>query len=196
MTEFGVETIHLDLAPLAAALSRRLHDAGVPMTPERPADFARALTLVRPVSRQRLYWTARSVFVSDQAHAQAFDRVFFSVFGRTPSDHAVAHDERRTEGAPPDERPAVDGAAAGATLGSTSPRAGGSGDEDAAEVEVPLAMASDEERLAGKRFDALDPHELAQLYRLMTRLEVATPLRRTRRHERARHGRRTDLRRT
>ena len=50
--------------------------------------------------------------------------------------------------------------------------------------------------MAGKRFDALDAHELAQLYRLMTRLEVATPLRRTRRHERSRHGRRTDMRRT
>ena len=57
-------------------------------------------------------------------------------------------------------------------------------------------MASDEERLAGKRFDALEPHELAQLYRLMTRLEVATPLRRTRRHEQGRHGRRIDMRRT
>ena len=49
---------------------------------------------------------------------------------------------------------------------------------------MPLAMASDEERLAGKRFDALEPHELAQLYRLMSRLRLATPLRRTRRYER------------
>ncbi|MDX6376443.1 MAG: uncharacterized protein QOE98_746, partial [Gaiellaceae bacterium] len=166
MTAFGVETIHLDLPPLAAALSRRLHDAGVPMTPERPADFARALALVTPVSRRRLYWTARSVFVSDQAHAKAFDRVFFSVFGGPSPDAAVSLDERRTEGAPPDERPAVEGAAGGGALGSASPRAGDSADEDATEVEVPLALASDEERLAGKRFDALDPHELAQLYRL------------------------------
>ncbi len=52
------------------------------MTPERPVAFARALTLVRPVSRRRLYWTARGVFVSDQAQIPAFDRVFFSVFGR------------------------------------------------------------------------------------------------------------------
>ena len=49
---------------------------------------------------------------------------------------------------------------------------------------MPVALASDEERLAGKRFDALDAAELAQLYRLMARLELATPLRRTRRHER------------
>ncbi len=196
MTDFGVETIHLDLPPLAAALSRRLRDAGVPMTPERPADFARALTLVRPVSRRRLYWTARSVFVSDQAHAKAFDRVFFSVFGAPAADDLASLDDRRTEGAPPDERPAVDGAAGSGRLGSASPRTGAGDDEDDAEVEVPLAMASDEEQLAGKRFDALEPHELAQLYRLMSRLEVATPLRRTRRHERSRHGRRADLRRT
>ena len=60
---------------------------------------------------------------------------------------------------------------------------------------VPVA-ASDEERLRGKRFDALEPGELAQLYRLMARLEVATPLRRTRRAERGRRGERIDLRRT
>jgi uncharacterized protein len=231
MTDFGVETIHLDLPPLAAALSRRLHDAGVPMTPERPADFARALGLVRPVSRRRLYWTARSVFVSDQAYVAAFDRVFFSVFGGTVPDDSASLDERRFEGVPPDARSAKDGATEGgaaapsdgqpteegadgddeaapidgrrpeegadgaAALGSASPRSG-EASEEGVEGEVPPALASDAERLAGKRFDALAAHELARLYRLMTRLEVATPLRRTRRYERARHGRRTDLRRT
>ena len=69
-------------------------------------------------------------------------------------------------------------------------------DEDADEIEVPLAMASEQELLASKRFDALEPHELAQLYRLMSRLELATPLRRTRRHEQGRHGARIDMRRT
>jgi uncharacterized protein len=209
MSDFRVETIHLDLPPLAAALSRRLHEAGVPMTPDRPADFARALTLVRPVARRRLYWTARSVFVSDQAYVAAFDRVFFSVFGGLDEDAAVASDELRSEGVPPDSpaasseggaagttpsdgRPGGEGADESAGRGSTSSRSG----EGGAEVEVPLALASDAERLAGKRFDTLDAHELAQLYRLMTRLEVATPLRRTRRHERARHGRATDMRRT
>ena len=50
--------------------------------------------------------------------------------------------------------------------------------------------------LRDKRFDALEPDELAALYRLMSRLRVATPLRRTRRAERDRHGERIDLRRT
>jgi len=196
---FGVETIELDLPPLAAALSRRLHDAGVPMTPERPADFARALTLVRPLTRRRLYWTARSVFVSDQAHARAFDAVFASIFGSDPASEAFAH----PVAAPPDERPRADRKTAPgeatrrdprASVAPSAPAAGD--DDDRAEVDVPLAMASDEELLGGKRFDALDPHELAQLYRLMSRLRIATPLRRTRRHERGRHGQRVDLRRT
>ena len=43
---------------------------------------------------------------------------------------------------------------------------------------------------------ALAPHELAQLYVLMSRLELATPLRRTRRNESGRGGRRIDMRRT
>ena len=181
MTEFGVETIELDLPPLAAALSRRLHEAGVPMTPERSAAFAHALALVRPVSRRRLYWTARSVFVSHQAHVKAFDRVFSEVFGEAG----------RTEPAPEEERsqPPVE-----STLGT--PSGPGHSRENDQELEVPIARASDAERLASKRFDALDSAELAQLYRLMSRLELATPPRRTRRRERGRHGRQIDLRRS
>ena len=35
-----VETVELDLPPLVAAFGRRLHEAGVPVTPERSARFA------------------------------------------------------------------------------------------------------------------------------------------------------------
>ena len=38
---------------------------------------------------------------------------------------------------------------------------------------VPLALASDEEQLGRKSFDALEPYELAQPYRLMSRLELS-----------------------
>ncbi len=191
-TPFEVETIVLDLPPLAGALSRRLHDAGVPTTPARAADLARALELVRPMTRRRLYWTARAVFVSDPAHVAAFDAVFAAVFGGAPRDEA----------APPDERPAsgrTDGRDAPAREGGAgaSPRSAAAGDDgDGEEVNVPVAMASDEERLAGTSFDRLEPHELAQLYRLMSQLKLATPTRRTRRHRTGRRGRRVDVRRT
>ena len=69
-------------------------------------------------------------------------------------------------------------------------------EEDPGEVEVPLAIASDEELLGQKSFDALEPHELAQLYRLMSRLQLVAPRRRTRRYEKGRRGEHIDLRRT
>jgi uncharacterized protein len=181
VTDFGVETIELDLPPLAAALGRRLHDAGLAMTPDRAAAFARALALVRPVSRRRLYWTARSVFLSDQAQARVFDVVFAEVFGSGPAPQP----------APPENHPRPEVASP-----SGAPSGPGRSRVEREELEVPIAQASDEERLAHKRFDALDEHELAQLYRLMARLELATPERRTRRHERGPRGRQIDLRRT
>jgi uncharacterized protein with von Willebrand factor type A (vWA) domain len=201
---FGVETIHLDLPPLVGALSRRLHDGGVPVTPGRAADFARALTLVRPITRRRLYWTARAVFVSDPAQADVFDAVFFSVFGNRVEGEDFDPEEARTVASPPDDRPRSEHRVFARGSDRQDPRAsvssppGGDrdGDEDPVEAEVPLALASDEEQLGRKSFDALEPHELAQLYRLMSRLELATPLRRTRRHEKGRHGERVDMRRT
>ena len=41
MTDFGVETIYLDLPALVGALSGRLGAAGVPVTPARSADLER-----------------------------------------------------------------------------------------------------------------------------------------------------------
>jgi len=199
---FGVETIHLDLPPLVGAFSRRLHDGGVPITPGRSANFARALTLVRPITRRRLYWTARGVLVSDPAQVSAFDAVFLSVFGGPAESDAFDPEDARTVASPPDDREKPDHEASPGGSDGQDPRPSVSssppdeGDEDVDEVEVPLALASDEELLGSKSFDALEPHELAQLYRLMSRLELATPLRRSRRYEKGRHGENVDMRRT
>ena len=197
VTDFGVETIELDLPSLVGALSRRLRDAGVPATPGRAADLAHALRLVRPVSRRRLYWTARAVFVSDRAQGDAFDAVFLSVFGGGAEAQDDTAEERRTAAAPPDDGPWSERAApeSGTGLPSAVPQER-EGEEDAAELEVPLALASDEELLRRKSFDALEPRELAQLYRLMSRLQLAAPPRRTRRYEKGRRGEHVDLRRT
>ena len=76
-----------------------------------------------------------------------------------------------------------------------SPRPRSEPEREPEEIPVPV-LASDEELLRTKRFDALEPDELARLYRLMTRLRIATPPRRTRRAERDRRGERIDMRRT
>ena len=110
----------------------------------RPRSRRRS-TLVRPVTRRRLYWTARGVFVSDRAHVAAFDAVFRSVFGDRRADEPASRARRLRR------------AAATYVLGAEQPgceRAGAARDgEDAgdgAEVEVPRAVASDEERLAAQ----------------------------------------------
>jgi uncharacterized protein len=197
---FSVRRLHLDLPALAGAFSRRLHDAGVPTTAERAARFAQALELVRPVSRRRLYWTARGVLVTDQTQVRAFDSVFAAVFGgRTPAGEFEPEEPATTTAAPSERTPTGrvgdhEGVVTGGGLAG-APSGEDAGEEELREVAVPVA-ASDEEVLRSKHFDALAPGELAQLYRLMEHLEVATPRRRTRRAERHRRGERMDMRRT
>ena len=182
--------IALDLPPLVAGFGRRLHDAGVPVTPERAARFAEALTLDKPVARTRLYWLARATLLSDISQRPAFDRVFAEIFGtRAPEVEAPEGESRETA---QDERPGTSREGDG---GIGAPATGRGEALEAQEAPVPV-LASDEEVLRSKRFDALDPAELAALYRLMTRLEIATPKRRTRRAQKARRGEHIDLRRT
>jgi uncharacterized protein len=202
-TPFGVETIHLDLPAVAGAFTRRLHDAGLPVTAARSADLARALALVRPVSRRRLYWTARAVLVSDPAQVAVFDSVFRSVFGSGAADDVFQPEQPQTAATASDQRaapggstPPRKGAAADASEGVWSAAPAAARDDDGDAVDVPLALASAEERLAGKRFDALEPHELAQLYQLMAGLRLSTPPRTTRRYRSGRRGRQIDMRRT
>ena len=144
------------------------------------------------------------MFVSDRSHAEAFDVVFRSVFGGSAEPERAESDELETVAAPPDDRPQADDVSSRAASGDgdrsaraeSSPLRAGEERSEGTETGVPLAMASDEEVLARKSFDALEPEELAQLYRLMSRLEVAAPPRRTRRYERGCRGRRIDMRRT
>jgi uncharacterized protein with von Willebrand factor type A (vWA) domain len=200
MTEFRVRTAVLDLPPLVAALARRLHDTGVPVDAERAARLAEALAVVRPVARRRLYWTVRSVLVSDLSQVPIFDRVFAAVFGgpaEPPAEILIEHVHQVPAEA--DERPDSDRAAdrdADASSGaSPAPSRDRDSGDETRELPVPT-VATDEEVIRSKRFDALEPDELAALYALMTKLSLATPRRRTRRYERGRHGGRIDLRRT
>jgi len=195
---FRVRTLGLDLPAVAGGLSRRLHDAGVPVTAERAAWFAQALTVVEPISRRRLYWTARAAFVSDRSHVRAFDAVFADVFGSAAArEDPSMPDDASTEPSPPEEpRRGADGAENGPSSGDIPTRASAPNPEEPTRDAPVPTLASDEEVLRAKRFDTLSPDELARLYRLMARLHVATPVRRTRRAKRERHGERIDMRRT
>ena len=79
--EAAIERLLLDLPALAAAFSRRLRGAGLHVTPSQCELYARSLGLTAPESRTALYWTTRSVFVTDTQQVAGFDRVFRDVFG-------------------------------------------------------------------------------------------------------------------
>jgi uncharacterized protein with von Willebrand factor type A (vWA) domain len=204
MSAFSVETVHLDLPAVAGAFGRRLHEAGLPVTAERSARFAVALALVKPIARRRLYWTARAVFVSDHSQVNMFNAVFASVFGSQFLPEAQAPPGSQTVATSPDQRPpsrrrqeAQTPSRPSAMATSSVSRQDSRNDErrQAQDVEVPT-VASEDELLQHKHFDALEPAELAELYRMMAQLRVVTPTRRTRRAHRDQHGKRIDLRRT
>jgi uncharacterized protein with von Willebrand factor type A (vWA) domain len=202
---FRVEELQLDLPAVVGAFSQRLHDAGMPVTPSQTQQYARSLVLTKPVSRRRLYWTTRAVFVTAFIQLPTFERVFREVFGSSAKEDAESDDEVELEPAPPkdetdnDEAEDDDEDLPDSGEGGADMKAGeGSGDddEDVDEQEIPILSASEEEELSEKHFSALAAHELAALYRLMVKLDLATPLRRTRRRQRGRHGEHMDMRRT
>jgi uncharacterized protein len=203
-TTFGLETIELELAPLAVQFGGRLQDAGVPVGVERAARFAQALKLVRPISRSRLYWTARSAFVTERSQVAAFNRVFAEIFGReglgapgadldAPGSQTAAEADARPTAEQERQREGLGRNAASDS--SPAPRRRDDSEEPEEEVDVPT-VASDAELLRSRRFEALTASELSDLYRLMSQLRVVTPVRRARRSRRNRHGRRVDMRRT
>ena len=202
---FAVEDLHLDLPAVVGAFSQRLHDAGMPVTPSQTQQYARSLVLTKPVSRRRLYWTTRAVFVTGFIQLPTFERVFREVFGTSAKEDSESDEEVELEPAPPkdenedeedgpDDEDLPDSGQGGTEINQSSGE--GDDDEDADEQEIPILSASEEEELSEKHFSALASHELAALYRLMVRLDLATPVRRTRRRKRGRHGEHMDMRRT
>jgi uncharacterized protein with von Willebrand factor type A (vWA) domain len=194
----------VDLPAFAGAFGRMLHDAGVPSTPERAVRFARALALAPPADRDRLYWTARTVFVSHREQLDTFDGVFAAVFdgiadpaeGRgdvnAPQLRGAEASERR---AAPESAP-LGGTAEGGALPQATLAGGREDHDDLPEREAPLLAASGAERLADRDFAELDADELRALRRLMRELALAPPPRIARRARRDRHGDRLDVRAT
>jgi len=201
---YAVEDLDLDLPAVVGAFSQRLHEAGMPVTPSQTQHYARSLSLTKPVSRRRLYWTTRAVFVTGFIQVPTFDRVFREVFGSSAKgdfddsevelEPAPPKDEEEAPETETDDEIESEDSAGGSDLSQGS----GSGDDEdeSEEIEVPILSASEEEELSEKHFSALASHELAALYRLMVRLDLATPVRRTRRRKRGRHGEHMDMRRT
>ncbi len=208
--DFRVVDFDVDLPGLASAFSQRLHAAGVPVTPSQTEQYTRALKLTKPVSRRRLYCTTRAIFVTGFQQVAAFNRVFKEVFGAGRSGSRADDYDVQLEDAPDAEQ--VDsetpedmddqkvmereGGQSAMNMNAGDGEDDQQDDEDAKETLVPLQEASEEEALSEKNFQALNAEELAILYKLMVRLQLATPERVTRRKRRGRRGEHMDMRRT
>ncbi|HEV2057967.1 MAG TPA: VWA domain-containing protein [Solirubrobacteraceae bacterium] len=206
--EFKVVDFEVDLPGLASAFSQRLHEAGVPVTPSQAEQYTRALKLTKPVSRRRLYCTTRAIFVTGFQQVPAFDKVFGQVFGgrkkvKNTDDFDVEDEDEAVEQVDSETPDDMDDEnimerEGGQDAMQMNAGEGDSEDEEETEEEkpVPLQEASEEEALSHKNFQALSAEELALLYKLMVRLQLATPERLTRRKQRGRRGEHIDMRRT
>ena len=178
-----------DLAGLLAAFGAALHDAGLPVGPDRSERFARSVTLLQPATTAELHRCARATLTCHPEQFEILDRVFDAVFRGYADDPADFRGD-----------PNAAGTSTTTKSGGGTPTAGPPPDGHASstrEIEIPVAtVGSAAERLATREFSTLTPSELAELTDLMRRLSLATPLRRTRRMRAKTHGSTVDLRAT
>ena len=191
-----------DVAAVTARFGAQLHDAGVPVDPGRCERFARAVTLMRPRTRQELYACGLATLVSGPDQIEIYDRLFAAAFGislkqSVPVSTAVPGGEPGPRAESPS--PATPPHAPNYPNAALDALSGGPGDgADPHDLdEMPWrTLSSDAERLAGRDFADLSAAELLQLEALMRQRALSTPPRRTRRYRAKPAGSRPDLRMT
>ena len=170
-------------APFAGVLvgfARELRAAGLVVGTGDVLTYCSAMTPLDPSDLVDLYWAGRATLVSRKEDIAAYDEVFRRYF--------------LAEGAPAARQlllPARAVAEAEAALVLPSVDPGPSVD---AEKPVLGWMASDVDALKHRSFAACTPAELAALRRIMTRIRLTPPRRRTRRTRPAASGRAPDMR--
>jgi uncharacterized protein with von Willebrand factor type A (vWA) domain len=191
-----------DVAAMATGFGIALHDAGLPVGPDRCERLARAVTVMGATTVAELRACALATMVSDPSQVTTFERIFATLFGGPspfggqPAPAAPAVPRAESDGGSPPtagSRPDPASWPSGlrfADSGASPP------DEGTPEAEAPVfrQVASAAERLRGRDFTELSPAELLQLVTLMREMTLAVPPRRTRRYRRARDGKRPDLR--
>ena len=156
--------------------ARELRAAGLAVGSGDVLTYCAAMAALDPTDLLDLYWAGRTTLVTRRDQIPIYDRVFRRFFlgeaapaGRAAAAQAArpSRDARRCCRCP---RPSPDAAASASE-----------------EAELGL-MASDAETLRHKSFAACTPEELAALRRIMTRIRLTPPRRRTRRTVPARRG--------
>jgi len=191
------------LSPGAEALERligfgrELRRRGLPVGTGRIVTFCRAAAVLGALDRADLYWAGRATLISRPGDVEAFDvafRAWFREGVRIELDLPATAGEqadaaiRTTDAVPgPDVREDAVVAREWHELGE--------GEETEGEAAIRI-VASASEVLRGKSFADLTEEERARVARLIRRLAVRVPMRKTRRYRPAPSGARFDVRRT
>jgi uncharacterized protein len=171
-----------DFTGVLAGFAGALRSAGLAVGTGDVLSYCAAAGLLDPADLTDLYWAGRTSLISRPDDIVTYDRVFRTFFlGEDGGDQA-----------PPIPRgSAVAQAEAAFVMPATEP-----GRADA-EQETKLGlMASDVEALKQRSFAACTPAEAAVLRKIMKRIRLTPPRRRTRRTRSGPDGRTPDLRKT
>ena len=161
-----------------------LRDAGMPVGTDDVMTFCEAAAELDPADVVDVYWAGHGALVTRREHLAVYDRVFRWYFLDAPLEDP---DDPRHQLRSTTER--------SATLELPDPETDGEqgdDDEDAPLGHVASAVEVDRHR----SFSACTPEELAAVRRIISRIRLTPPKRRSRRLTRARNGRRVDLHRT
>jgi uncharacterized protein with von Willebrand factor type A (vWA) domain len=170
-----------DFTGLLVSFAGELRAAGLAVGSGDVLLYCSALSLLDPADLVDLYWAGRTTLVNKHDDIATYDAVFrrFFLAEAQPDDplRLMLRASAQSEGA--------------LAIPSTEP-----GDDDREDDAILGLMASDVEALKHKAFAACTPEELAALRRIMARIRLTPPRRRTRRTTAARAGIRPDPRRT
>jgi hypothetical protein len=171
------------LTSVLLGFGRELRAAGLRVGTGDVLSYLAAMTPLDPADLLDLYWAGRATLVSRHEDEPVYDRVFREYF--------LAQDGP-ARGQLTVSAESVAKAQAELVLPGTEPP-----DQQADEERPVLGwMASDVDALKHRSFTTCTPEELAALRRIMTRMRLTPPRRRTRRTQPARAGTEPDLRAT
>ena len=186
----------------AVGFGRELRRAGLAVDVGAEIDFARALGIVDIGDREVVRAAGAAVFTRRRDDRPVYDRVFDRYWRRRSLYPNLdgPESEERPEGVPSDEGTPADAAMPGDERselpedrqGIPIPSDGDEGEDEAAPdvVTVSPDAYSRSETMRHRDFDRMTAQELRDAERLVDLLEPKLELRRTRRYELHRHGRR------
>lgn len=142
---------------------------GLPIGTGDVTTFCAAVAVLDPVDLQDLYWSGRTSLVTRRDHIRVYDRVFGRFF---QSQHEAGHDEDVPSVSATTETQAV------LQVPENEPHMGDAGDDP----EITLGLAASTAEVArDKSFSVCTPEELVTLRRIIARMRLNPPRRRSRR---------------